>query len=83
LGRRAVVSPHSCGRPPEALGGFGFDVVYVDAAHRDFAAYTDVAEVARRLLDAASDVSSLAQLKLAYLAVDLAKELIGGGARRR
>jgi hypothetical protein len=55
----------------------------VDAAHRDFAAYTDVAEVARRLLDAASDVSGLAQLKLAYLAVDLAKELIGRWGKKK
>ena len=84
-----VFGPEGCGKSAflrqaaEVLGGFGYDVVYVDAAHRDFAAYTDVAEVARRLLDAASDVSGLAQLKLAYLAVDLAKELIGGGARRR
>jgi hypothetical protein len=42
-----------------------------------------VAEVARRLLDAASDVSGMAQLKLAYLAVDLAKELIGRWGRRK
>jgi len=84
-----VFGPEGCGKSAflrqaaEALGEFGFDVVYVDAAHRDFAAYTDVAEVARRLLDAASDVSGLAQLKLAYLAVDLAKELIGRWGRRR
>jgi energy-coupling factor transporter ATP-binding protein EcfA2 len=78
-----IFGPEGCGKSAflrqaaEALGEFGYDVVYVDAAHRDFVAYTDVAEVARRLLDAASDVSGLAQLKLAYLAVDLAKELIG------
>jgi KaiC/GvpD/RAD55 family RecA-like ATPase len=84
-----VFGPEGCGKSAflrqaaEALGEFGFDVVYVDAAHRDFAAYTDVAEVARRLLDAASDVSSLAQLKLAYLAVDLAKELIGRWGKKK
>ncbi|MFZ8838407.1 MAG: ATP-binding protein [Pyrobaculum sp.] len=84
-----VFGPEGCGKSAfmrqaaEALGGFGFDVVYVDAAHRDFAAYTDVAEVARRLLDAASDVSGLAQLKLAYLAVDLAKELIGRWGKKK
>ena len=84
-----VFGPEGCGKSAflrqaaEALGGFGFDVVYVDAAHRDFVAYTDVAEVARRLLDAASDVSGLAQLKLAYLAVDLAKELIGRWGKKK
>jgi hypothetical protein len=84
-----VFGPEGCGKSAflrqaaEALGEFGFDVVYVDAAHRDFAAYTDVAEVARRLLDAASDVSGLAQLKLAYLAVDLAKELIGRWGKKK
>ena len=84
-----IFGPEGCGKSAflrqaaEALGEFGYDVVYVDAAHRDFVAYTDVAEVARRLLDAASDVSGLAQLKLAYLAVDLAKELIGRWGRRR
>jgi len=84
-----VFGPEGCGKSAflrqaaEALGGFGFDVVYVDAVHRDFVAYTDVAEVARRLLDAASDVSGLAQLKLAYLAVDLAKELIGRWGKKK
>jgi len=84
-----VFGPEGCGKSAflrqaaEALGGFGFDVVYVDAAHRDFVAYTDVGEVARRLLDAASDVSGLAQLKLAYLAVDLAKELIGRWGKKK
>jgi hypothetical protein len=84
-----VFEPEGCGKSAflrqvaEALGGFGYDVVYVDAAHRDFVAYTDVAEVARRLLDAASDVSGLAQLKLAYLAVDLAKELIGRWSKKK
>jgi len=84
-----VFGPEGCGKSAllrqvaEALGEFGFDVVYVDAAHRDFVAYTDVAEVARRLLDAASDVSGLAQLKLAYLAVDLAKELIGRWGKKK
>jgi hypothetical protein len=84
-----IFGPEGCGKSAflrqaaEALGGFGFDVVYVDAAHRDFVVYTDVAEVARRLLDAASDVSSLAQLKLAYLAVDLAKELIGRWGKKK
>ncbi|NAZ35145.1 MAG: ATPase, partial [Pyrobaculum sp.] len=84
-----VFGPEGCGKSAflrqaaEALGGFGFDVVYVDAAHRDFVAYTDVAEVARRLLDAASDVSGLAQLKLAYLAVDLAKELMGRWGKKK
>jgi hypothetical protein len=84
-----IFGPEGCGKSAflrqaaEALGEFGFDVVYVDAAHRDFVAYTDVAEVARRLLDAASDVSGLAQLKLAYLAVDLAKELIGRWGKRK
>ncbi len=84
-----VFGPEGCGKSAflrqaaEALGEFGYDVVYVDAAHRDFAAYTDVAEVARRLLDAASDVSDLAQLKLAYLAVDLARELIGRWGKKK
>ncbi len=42
-----------------------------------------MAEVARRLLDAVSDVSGMAQLKLAYLAVDLAKGLIGRWGKRK
>ena len=84
-----VFGPEGCGKSAflrqaaEALGEFGFDVVYVDAAHRDFVAYTDVGEVARRLLYAASYVSGLAQLKLAYLAVDLAKELMGRWGKKK
>jgi Archaeal ATPase. len=45
-----VFGPEGCGKSAflrqaaETLGEFGYDVVYVDAAHRDFVAYTDVAE---------------------------------------
>jgi len=83
-----IFGPEGCGKSAflrqaaEALRGFGYDVVYVDVSHVDFTAHTDVAEVARRLAEAASEVSGVAEVKLAYLAIEVIKELIRRGKKR-
>jgi Archaeal ATPase. len=84
-----IFGPEGCGKSAllrqaaEVLRDLDYDVVYVDAARRDFIAHTDVAEVARKLVEAASEASGIAQIKLANLAVDLAKELIGRWGKRK
>jgi len=60
----------------EVLRELGYDVVYVDVSHLDFTAHTDVAEVAGKLAEAASEVSGVAEVKLTYLAVEAVEELI-------
>jgi len=83
-----IFGPEGCGKSAflrqaaEVLRGFGYDVVYVDVSHVDFTAHTDVAEVARRLAEAASEVSGVAEVKLAYLAIEVIKELIRRGKKR-
>ena len=83
-----IFGPEGCGKAAflkqaaEVLREFGYDVVYVDVSHADFTAHTDVAEVARRLAEAASEVSGVAEVKLAYLAIEAVKELIRRGKKR-
>jgi energy-coupling factor transporter ATP-binding protein EcfA2 len=84
-----IFGPEGCGKSAlfkqaaAMLMDLGYDVVYVDVAHKTFVAHTDVAEVARRLVETVSDASGIAQLRLAYLAVDLARELIGRWGKRK
>ena len=83
-----IFGPEGCGKSAllrqaaEVLRELDYDVVYVDAARRDFIAHTDVAEVARKLVEAASETSGIAQIKLANLAIDIIKELVKRGKKR-
>jgi DNA-binding transcriptional ArsR family regulator len=84
-----VFGPEGCGKTAwlkqsaELLRERGFDAVYVDPLRRDFVARTDVSEVARKLAEAAAEAIGVAQLKLATLAIDAAKELVGRWGRKR
>jgi energy-coupling factor transporter ATP-binding protein EcfA2 len=85
-----IFGPEGCGKTAflkqaaEVLREFGYDVVYVDVSHLDFVAHTDVAEVTKRLVDAVSEVSgTAAQVKLAYLVINIAKDLIRSWGRRK
>ena len=84
-----VFGPEGCGKTAwlkqsaELLRERGFDAVYVDPLRRDFIARTDVSEVARKLAEAAAEAIGVAQLKLATLAIDAAKELVGRWGRKR
>ncbi len=83
---QVVFGPEGCGKTAwlrqsaVLLKELGFHVIYVDVLHRHFQAHTDVKEVARRLAEAAAEAVGRAEIKLATLAIDLAKLLI---ARRR
>ena len=71
-----VYGPEGCGKTAwlrqsaVLLRELGFHVIYVDALHRYFEAYTDVKEVAKKLAEAAAEAVDIAQLKLATLAID-------------
>jgi len=84
-----MFGPEGCGKSSllkqgaEILRDHGFDVIYVDPLHRDFMAYTDVGDIVRRLVEAAGEAVGVAQLKLATLAIDLARELLGRWRKRR
>ena len=58
-----VFGPEGCGKTSwlkqaaEVLRRRGFEVIYVDPIHREFAAHTDVEEVVSRLSEAVADVT--------------------------
>jgi len=84
-----VFGPEGCGKTSwlkqaaETLKSLGFEVVYIDPLRKDYVAYTDVKGVLEKLAEAAAEVAGIAQLKLATLAVDLAKELVGKWGKKR
>ena len=63
--------------------GIGEHVAWQTPLHRDYVAYTDAKVVIERLAEAAAEVTGVAQLKLATLAVDLARELISRWGKKR
>ncbi|MGC8583474.1 MAG: ATP-binding protein [Thermoproteus sp.] len=77
-----VYGPEGCGKTAwlkqsaELLRELGFEVVYVDPLHLQFAAYTDMRDFVERLAEAAAEAFGIAQLKLATLAVEFAKEAV-------
>jgi len=74
-----VYGPEGCGKTAwlrqaaALLRDMGYEVLYIDAVHRYFEAYTDARDVVRRL---AADALGRAEIRLATLAIDLARELI-------
>ena len=79
---KVVFGPEGCGKTAwlrqsaELLRELGFHVIYVDPLNKYFEAYTDVKEVVEKLAEAAAEVFGTAKVKLASLAIDLAKLLI-------
>jgi energy-coupling factor transporter ATP-binding protein EcfA2 len=84
-----VFGPEGCGKTSwlkqaaEVLRRRGFEVIYVDPIHREFAAHTDVEEVVSRLSEAVADVTGYTPMRLADLAVYLAKQLLKRWRKRR
>jgi len=77
-----VFGPEGCGKTAwlrqaaELLREVGYEVVYVDPMRRDFIAHTDVEELARKFAEAVADVTGVAGVKLATLAIDAVKWLV-------
>jgi len=84
-----VFGPEGCGKTAwlkqaaEALRELGFEAIYVDPMRRDFVAHTDVKELVEKFAEAASEAIGVAQLKLATLAIDAVKWLVGRWRRGR
>lgn len=79
---QVVFGPEGCGKTAwmrqsaVLLRELGFEVMYIDVLHRYFEVFTDVREVAGKLAEAAAEAIGVAQLKLATLAIDLARYLV-------
>ena len=84
-----VFGPEGCGKTSwlkqavEVLKELGFDTIYIDPVRKDYVAYTDVRDIFDRLSEVTAEAIGVAQVKLATLAIDLAKELIGRWRKRR
>ena len=84
-----VFGPEGCGKSAwlkQATWVFrelGFETIYVDPLRRDFIVHTDVSEVVKKLADATAEAIGIAQVKLATLALDTVKDLIGVWRKKR
>ena len=84
-----VYGPEGCGKSAwllqaaEILKERGFDVIYVDFAHRDYIAYTSVKEIVERISEVVADATGYAPIKLADLVILLANQLLKRWKRKR
>ena len=59
-----------------------FDVIYVDVAHKEYIAYTDVREVIDKISEVIADITGYTPIKLADLIILLANQLLKSEGRR-
>jgi hypothetical protein len=84
-----VFGPEGCGKTAWLkqatfiLRELGFEAIYIDPLRRDFIAYTEIKEVAKKLAEATAEVIGIAQVKLATLALDVIKDLISIWKKKR
>jgi len=84
-----VYGPEGCGKTAWLkqaaliLKELGYETFYINPLHREAIPHTDVGEVANRLTEAVVELSGVAQVKLATLAVLLVKELLAKWRRGR
>jgi hypothetical protein len=78
-----VFGPEGCGKTAwlkqatEVLREAGYDTIYIDPIHKAFIAYSNAKDIIRKLSEATTEVIGIAEVKLATLAIDTVKELIG------
>jgi hypothetical protein len=78
-----IFGPEGCGKTAwlkqavEVLREAGYDTIYIDPFHKAFIAYSDAKDIIKKLEDASAKVIDVAKVKLATLAIDTVKELIG------
>jgi dephospho-CoA kinase len=77
-----IYGPEGCGKSAllkqavEVFRERGFDVIYIDALHREFITHTDVKEVVEKLSEVLAETTSIALIKLADIAISLVKDLL-------
>jgi AAA+ ATPase superfamily predicted ATPase len=78
-----IFGPEGCGKTAllkqavEVLRKAGYDTIYIDPLHRTFIAYSNAKDIIKKLEDASVEAIGVAEVKLATLAIDAVKELIG------
>jgi predicted AAA+ superfamily ATPase len=78
-----IFGPEGCGKTAllkqavEVLREAGYDTIYIDPLHRTFIAYSNAKDIIKKLEDASVEAIGVAEVKLATLAIDAVKELIG------
>jgi hypothetical protein len=78
-----VFGPEGCGKTAwlkqatEVLREAGYDTIYIDPLHKAFIAYSNAKDIIKKLEKASTEVIGVAEVKLATLAIDAVKELIG------
>jgi ABC-type cobalamin/Fe3+-siderophores transport system ATPase subunit len=84
-----VYGPEGCGKTAwlkqatSTLREIGYDALYINPLHRDFVVKVDISEIAQRLLSVIGEASGVATLKLANMAILLARELMTRWKRRK
>jgi hypothetical protein len=84
-----VFGPEGCGKTAWLkqatfiLRELGFEAIYIDPLRRDFIAYTEIKEVAKKLAEATAEFIGVAQVKLATVALDVMKDLISLWKKKR
>jgi len=61
----------------EVLREAGYDTIYIDPLHKAFIAYSNAKDIIKKLEKATAEAIDVAKVKLATMAIDAVKELIG------
>jgi predicted AAA+ superfamily ATPase len=84
-----IFGPEGCGKTAWLkqasfiLRELDFEAIYIDPLYKDFIANTDTSEAVKKLAEAVAEVISVAQVKLATLALDIMRDLISVWRKKR
>ena len=84
-----VFGPEGCGKTAWlkqaalVLRDLGFETIYVDPLRRDYISYTSVRDIVKKFAETVIETIGVAEFKLATLAVDVIKELIGKWKKKK
>ena len=84
-----IYGPEGCGKSAwlrqvaVILKKQDFDVIYVDVAHKEYIAYTDVREVIDKISEVIADITGYTSIKLAGLIILLANQLLKKWRKKR
>ena len=84
-----VFGPEGCGKTAWlkqaalVLRDLGFETIYVDPLRRDYISYTSVRDIVKKFAETVIETIGIAEFKLATLAVDVIKELIGKWKKKK
>jgi len=84
-----VFGPEGCGKTAWlkqaalVLRDLGFETIYVDPLRRDYISYTSVRDIVKKFAETVIETIGVVEFKLATLAVDVIKELIGKWKKKK